>query len=130
MAEVAKNPERYMTRDEQKRTLADSGFDPAAVVLERGGMALYYARAAAAPVPLKETPHDPVPDRHCRWLQKVSDFCRLPGKGCHRRLQGGRRAGKIRAGSGERRREGQREEAPIARRPTDAHDLRSHHRLG
>lgn len=51
MAEVAKNPERYMTRDEQKRTLADSGFDPAAVVLERGGMALYYAWAAAAPVP-------------------------------------------------------------------------------
>jgi hypothetical protein len=41
MAEVAEDPERYMTRDEQKRTLADSGFDPVAVALERG-LAPYY----------------------------------------------------------------------------------------
>ena len=47
----------YMTRGEQERTLADSGFDPVAVVLERGGLVLYHARApgAAAP-PQGDTP--------------------------------------------------------------------------
>lgn len=51
MAEQTGNSALYMTRDEQKRTLADSGFDPIAVVLERGGMVLYHARAASTPVP-------------------------------------------------------------------------------
>jgi hypothetical protein len=46
-----KNSALYMTRDEQKRTLARSGFDPIAVVLERDGMVLQQARTAAGAVP-------------------------------------------------------------------------------
>jgi hypothetical protein len=40
-----------MTRDEQERTLADSGFDPVAVAPERGGMILHHAGAPAVAVP-------------------------------------------------------------------------------
>ena len=42
------NRHLYMTPDEQRRTLAASGFDRIALVLDRGGMALYSARASAA----------------------------------------------------------------------------------
>ena len=43
------NRDLYMTPDEQRRTLAGSGFDRIALVLDHGGMALYSARASAAP---------------------------------------------------------------------------------
>jgi hypothetical protein len=39
-----------MTPDEQRRTLAASGFDRIALVLDRGGVGLHSAKASAAPV--------------------------------------------------------------------------------
>ncbi len=42
------NRDLYMTPDEQRRTLADSGFDRIALIRDRGGMVRYSARAPAA----------------------------------------------------------------------------------